>query len=197
MLEQIAEKYGRRKLKAFNRWAMRDGLRGMRTEAVRSVKWKKRFRHGLVLKHIAGTALEDGARLHVKGEPIPLAKYPGARFTKKGLKVKLTAEKSTLFRGAFKARMSSGHVGAFMRDTSKSGRRAAESKSGKVWRGKGMLPIKELWGPGISSGLKSALQKRSVLQRGAQQYTQTLARLYLHGGKIKVPPEKKRGKSKG
>jgi len=72
--------------------------------------------------------------LLVKYKPIPLAAYAGVRQTKKGVSVQMMKSKPRkLFKGAFIATMPSGHKGVFLR------------------KGKGRLPIQELYGPNVQS----------------------------------------------
>ena len=72
--------------------------------------------------------------LLVKHKPIPLAAYAGVRQTKKGVSVQMMKSKPRkLFKGAFIATMPSGHRGVYRR------------------KGKGRLPIQELYGPNVQS----------------------------------------------
>ena len=81
------------------------------------------------IKHIRARVRKLVTSLDVSGRPLPLIRF-GARKTKKGVSAAPWG-KRRIHKGAFIAKMPSGHRGVFKRTS------------------KERLPIKELWGPSI------------------------------------------------
>lgn len=74
--------------------------------------------------------------------PVPLGSFRAAQLKRAGVKVHLPRGTKT-FKGAFKARMKSGHLGVFRR------KKETYSREGLPW-GSPELPIREMYGPSIA-----------------------------------------------
>lgn len=99
-----------------------DAIRAARVTSSRTVRFRKRMKvkrvnDGLVLGFPRG-ARELGSlawRVDVSGEAFTVSSFP-YRQTKKGVRVMVNRGKGVLIRGAFEAKMKSGHVGIFVRE---------------------------------------------------------------------------------
>jgi hypothetical protein len=104
------------------------------------------------------TKSELRASVIASGKPIPLIQY-SARETAKGVSVSVLKGRKVIA-GAFIATMPSGHKGVFVREPGAKHKKVGQGKSAS-WHA---LPIKELYGPSIPSGMANdAVQ--SALQR--------------------------------
>jgi hypothetical protein len=153
-------------------------LRDMRSEAKRRIGELKRLsskyvNRALTLSQSKGS---DVAQLQwalvVSGKPVPLIAYPhrakkAPRLGKRrqgprdrgGMVVEVNPGKKTLIRGAFVARMSSGHEGIFKR------------------LGHKRLPIKELLGSRPIDALLHSGQAEGVAKRGGESFSSTFERV--------------------
>jgi len=103
-------------------------------------------------------ATPDNHRSTVQGryKPVPLIKFNGVRQTKKGVTVRMRKDKPRMvFKGAFIARMPSGHIGVF--------RRTSRSR----------LPIKQIYGPPVSKIMGDKLPE--IINQTAPDLEKTLA----------------------
>jgi hypothetical protein len=98
-----------------------EAARAMKTQAGRGVRERKRYRAARVNKALplyfptSKRILERLLwRMDVSGEPVPVADFPH-RQTKKGVSVRINANKRALMKGAFVATMRNGHEGVFRR----------------------------------------------------------------------------------
>jgi hypothetical protein len=122
-----------------------NAIRDMQAASTREVRRRKRFKIARVKKSLAltypkGTKINSLVwRMDVRGTVVPVASMQ-YRQTKKGVSVAINQGRRKLIKGAFEARMKSGHVGIFTR----------------AFRGAPRLPIREAFTTKISdcSGLK-------------------------------------------
>jgi hypothetical protein len=160
-LQQVG--YGKPVLRAMRK-AGGDTIRAMRAAANRSVRFRKRMKasavsSGLVLRMPRGGALEDLEwRIDVSGEAVPLSAYPH-RQVKRGVSVAVNRNGRKIIQSAFVARMKSGHLGIFVR------------------RGKGRLPIDELFSSRISDVIQDTGAIPAIFARGAEVFERSFARL--------------------
>jgi hypothetical protein len=131
-----------------------DAARALKTAANKRVRQRKRFklarlRAAMPLYFPRNKKDINNLvwRMDVSGKPVPLAEFP-YRQTKKGVSVAVNNGKRALVKGAFVARMKSGHVGIYRR------------------RGKERLPIDEAFTTRVSdvfndSGMIPDLKKRT------------------------------------
>jgi hypothetical protein len=150
----------RRALRKAGATAQRD----MRSEASKRVRAMKRIKSSFVRRAITmrrsrgGDVSDFMVAVDVDGDPVPLTAYPN-RQTKKGVSVEVNRGKRTLLKGAFKAKMRSGHVGIFRR------------------QGKARLPIDELRGSRPVDALLHKGEAAAVAARGGKSFMDTLARV--------------------
>jgi len=153
-------------------------LRDMRSEAKKRIGELKRLsskyvNRALTIRRASGSEIEKLEwALVVSGKPVPLIAYPhqvkkrpkmgkrrqGPR-DQGGVVVEVNRGKRTLIRGAFVARMSSGHEGIFKRV------------------GRERLPIKELLGSRPIDALLHSGQADGVAKRGGASFSATFERL--------------------
>ena len=106
------------------------------------------------------------ATVVARGRPVPMIEY-SARKTAKGITVNVLKGRK-LLAGAFFATMPNGHKGVFVRDMSKP--RKERTKKNK-WHD---LPIKELFGPSVPSGLANATVQAALQRLIADRFPQIL-----------------------
>lgn len=139
-----------------------EAVRAMKVAASRSVRQRKRFKvkrvnEALPLFFPRGKQeINDLVwRMGVSSKLVPIVEFPHSQ-TRRGVSVGVNAGKRTLIKGAFIARMKSGHVGVFRR----------------AFKGAPRLPIKEAFTTRVSdvfedNGMVPAVYARtqSVFQR--------------------------------
>lgn len=142
-----------------------DAIRAMRTASNRAIRFRKRMKassvtRGLVLRMPRGRQVIENLewRVDVSGASVPLSAYP-YRQIKSGVSVAVNKGKRKHIKGAFVARMQSNHVGIFVR------------------RGKGRLPIDELFSTRISDVFSDHGMVPAVFARGSQVFSTSFARL--------------------
>ncbi len=124
-----------------------NAIRGMKSASTRSVRQRKSFKvarvnKALTLTYPKGNRIDDLVwRMHVSSDPVPVASLPH-RQTRRGVTVKINQGKRKLIKGAFVARMSSGHKGVFQRTSKKSLpiREAFTTRITDVFKDEGMIP---------------------------------------------------------
>jgi hypothetical protein len=151
-------------LRAFKK-AGRDMIRAMKTASQRSIRFRKRIRirrilDGLRVKIAPANTLQDLEwRMDVSGAPIPLVEYPH-RQTARGVSVAVNQGRRKLVKSAFEATMKSGHVGVFLR------------------RGKGRLPIDELFSSRLSDVMQDSEAIPAVTAAGFKAFNATWDRVF-------------------
>ncbi len=142
-----------------------DAIRAMRAESNRAIRARKRMRAGVVSRGLV-LRMPRGARhiddlvwkISVSGAPVPLGAYP-SRQVKKGVSVAVNKGKRSILVGAFIATMKSGHQGIFRR------------------KGKGRLPIEELFSTRISDVFNDTGMLPAVFARGNAVFGSSFKRL--------------------
>lgn len=151
-------------LKRALRKAGATALRDMRAEASKRVRARKRIKGSYVRRALSMRRARGGDissmewAVDVSGESVPLVAYPN-RQTRKGVSVEVNRGKRTLLKGAFRAKMASGHIGVYAR------------------RGKQRLPIEEKLGSRPLDALLHRGEADGVGARGASSFSSTLARV--------------------
>lgn len=142
-----------------------DAIRKTRVESSREIRARKKLRAGFVNKGLPTSRKGSMSRIDslewrmdVSGKGVPMKTYP-ARQTKKGVTVQVNAGKRKLVKGAFIARMKSGHVGVFMR------------------MGKKRLPIEELYSSTLAHVFRDADVIPKVQGIAQSAFTSTFSRL--------------------
>lgn len=143
-----------------------DALRAMKTASSRALRQRKRFKAGRVSKALPifyPQNKQDISQLvwtmQVSGRPVPLIEFPH-RQTKRGVTVSVNAGRSPqLVKGAFIARMKSGHEGIFRR------------------RGEKRLPIDEAFSTRISDVFEDSGMVPAVFARTQQVFRSSFDRL--------------------
>lgn len=148
------------------RMAGRDAIRTVRTEAGRHIRARKRLRVRDVNSNLRVRLPSAGELvwiLDVADSRVPLVDYP-YRQTRLGVSVAVNrgAERK-LVKSAFVARMRSGHLGVFVRDTRK------------------RLPISELYSTRVLDLFDDQGMIDATLERGAQVYATTFERVLTSG----------------
>lgn len=139
-------------------------LRDMRSEASKRIRARKRLKvkfinRALSLAKPKGGDISDMSwALNVSGDPVPLIAYPH-RQTKKGVSVEVNRGKRTLVKGSFVSTMKSGHEGIFRR------------------KGKGRLPIQELFGSRPIDAMLHKGEADGVAARGGASFEATFQRV--------------------
>ena len=165
-----------------------DAIRAMRAEANRQVRARKRMKAGKVTKGLrlnfprGARHIDDLVwRVDVSGEPVQLFAYPN-RQVKRGVSVAVNVGKRTIVKGAFIAKMSSGRIGVFVRESDAKWR--APSKGSK--RKKSGLPIRELFSSRISDVIRDSGAIPQMHGRGQSVFNASFSRLLpLEIGKAK------------
>lgn len=131
-----------------------DAIRQLKSTSNKTVRQRKRFKVARVNKALPVYYPQNKSdisrlvwRMDVSGAPVPLAEFP-YRQTRKGVSVAVNTGKRVMVKGAFVARMKSGHVGIYHR------------------RGKARLPIDEAFTTRVSdvfndSGMIPELQAKT------------------------------------
>ncbi len=143
-----------------------DAIRAMRADGKRRVRGRKRMKaeylasKGLPLSFPRRNADIDAMvwTMRVTGKQVPLGKYP-ARQTKKGVSVLVNKGQRKLIKGAFIAKMKSGHVGVFVRE------------------GKARLPIQHALSTRVSDVFQDRGMSPAVLARGQGVFSSSFSRL--------------------
>lgn len=126
------------------RKAGRDALRALRTDSVKALRERKRFKASALRKALTpqspkGARLENLAwTLTVSGRPMPLASFPYRGTKRKGVRVEVNVGRPKYLRNAFVATMRSGHTGIFERV------------------GRARLPIRELYSTRVTDVFRDA-----------------------------------------
>lgn len=165
-----------------------DAIRSMRAEANRQVRARKRMKAGRVTKGLrlnfprGARHIDDLVwRIDISGEPVQLYAYPN-RQVKRGVSVAVNVGKRTIVKGAFIAKMASGRIGVFMRESD--ARWRAPTRGSK--RKKSGLPIRELFSSRISDVLRDSGAIPALHGRGQLVFNNAFARLLpLELGKAK------------
>ncbi len=143
-----------------------DAIRAVRADGKRRVRTRKRMRaeylaaRGLPLTFPKRNAEIDAMvwTMRPTGKHVPLGKYP-ARQTKKGVSVQVNQGQRKLIKGAFIAKMKSGHVGVFQRE------------------GRARLPIQHALSTRVSDVFEDRGMAPAVLDRGQTVFTSSFRRL--------------------
>lgn len=148
------------------RMAGAGAIRAVRADAKRRIRSRKRIR----AEYLSTRALplsyphrrqEINAmvwKMGAWGKEVPLGKYP-SRQTRRGVSIMVNRGQRKLIRGAFIARMKSGHVGVFMRE------------------GKSRLPIKHALSSRTSDVIQDKGMPEAVLERGVSVFERDFRRL--------------------
>jgi hypothetical protein len=139
-------------------------LRDMRSEAVKRIRRRKRIKPRFISRALSlrrnrsGDIASMAWAVDVSGDPVALVAYPH-RQTSRGVSVEVNRGTRTLVKGAFVARMKSGHEGVFRR------------------RGKARLPIEELRGSRPVDALLHKGEAQGVAERGGKSFGETFRRV--------------------
>ena len=153
-----------------------DAARYLRTGSSRLVRQRKRIKagrlqRGLVLRFPSrGAGLADLAwRMDVSSEAFPAIDYP-VRQTKRGVRIQVNVGSSKLIKGAFIARMKSGHRGVFTRERVGGARvrrlpikEAFSSRIVDVFQDAGFVPFVQA---GAQARFESSLKRLLPLELG-------------------------------
>jgi hypothetical protein len=140
-------------VRAINKTAMQ-----ARTEAVRAVRCDYNIKASAIRNSFKLQRAKKGnltAVLTATGKPIALIDY-GARQVIGGVSVSVK-NKRTVIRGAFLAKMQSGHTGVFVRVGKE---HKTVTRNGKKIRSG--LPIKELFGPSVPTALANERVQNAI-----------------------------------
>lgn len=169
-LSRELKKFGLDKVDKANTRAMNSGIRQAKTAAKRSISRQrflsaKQAEAGLTLKF--ATPTRQDVQIKGRGQMLPLTKLKTGVSNPKqqslGTKVNVRQGKRVLIKGAFVARMPSGHVGVFLRSTVGGGPR-------RVHR----LPIQEQKLPSIAHTLTNEETVDAVIDRYGEVYPKIL-----------------------
>lgn len=142
-----------------------DALRALRADTNRYVRARKQFPLKTLEKSIRMNFpkmrhIYDGVwTMRVRGEPMPLGAFK-FRQGKKGVYVTINKGNRRLIRGAFVARMRSGHVGVFAR------------------AGKGRLPINEMFTSRLTDLFKDSEFQANMWTRPGYVFNRTFNRVF-------------------
>lgn len=125
------------------------------------------------IKIIRAREREPTAAVEGTGPPLPLVAF-GARPTKRGVSVAVKRGHRKLIRGAFIARMKSGHLGVFGRGEYVGGKFIPRLK--RLRRGGNDLPITELKTIGVPVAMRSRAVLRAVEAKIRQVFPSILER---------------------
>lgn len=160
----MKDKRMRRKLEKIVKRASTTAARDMKGHAKKRVRKRKRIKAGDVNKGLVsskrGRSLDDlEIRLDVRGDPIPLTKYPGTRQTKKGVTAKINTGKRSFIPHAFIATLASGRKSVFTR------------------RGAERLPLDQHTGSTVGDALLHSGEAQGIMVKGAASFNDTVSRL--------------------
>lgn len=142
-----------------------DAIRAVRAEGKRRVRAKKRIKaeyladRAMPLTYPRAKSINAMVwTMRVSGREVPLGKYP-SRQTKRGVSVMVNKGQRRVIKGAFIAKMKSGHVGVFMRE------------------GRSSLPIKHALSSRASDVFRDKGTSHTVLLRGHTAFGRTFRRV--------------------
>ena len=172
-LEKELKKFGRTGVPKANVRAMNSAVRAARTSAKREVAAKRNLTAATAdegLSVVFATPARMSVQIKGKGRMLALTALKGGVSNPKqqalGVKVRVSRGRRTLIRGAFIARMRSGHVGVFQRTRVGGGERVPR------------LPIQEDVLPSIAHTLVDPEVRVPVLKRYGEVWEKTIDKQY-------------------
>ncbi|MFP4146586.1 MAG: phage tail protein [Halorhodospira sp.] len=164
-LDDLAEVFGEELVERARTGATNRTLTRLRTEANREVRKVYTAKSRDVRKALRISRASRGRAagyLIAEGPRIPLHSFQ-PRQTRKGVTVRVRRDSGrSLIRGAFKARMPSGHEGVYVR------RRQGGQRAGR-------LPIDELYSMSVAQMLRTEGVLETVLERADTEYRRQLS----------------------